>query len=422
MASSSSQDPSKFDITKDAHFSLLPCKIMSSELIELYRTGDYEAIARKEAEEQSHIKATSDMIASNEDGHGFAETKLANGEQIRVAWTEGDKSAMTYVRVIPSSVKKLGDGKVECEAQIASISSKTNTGTVTSIPLKNIGGKILGGLEGLVVGAIAFWFERLVRAGITKVLEQATSRLANALLERGLISSVAKFWLVEDAAPVIGKWGARIIGAGLGTIIGGAVVYGAVELFKYAFLAEYTLNGQVYNFDAVHDWQINGFYGFNEKLIGAPTKGVIPRCKPAGKVLIPGMNVASDVQAAAVYFKTFIFQNDHTSIGAFTVAGAAQRVNNPGEGASVGVNFAYRIEKATDNSMALHVGNGESAQSYFTSTLDKGAKTSKVKKLSVQDPVPTAMTSPELFNAEHDSYSCRIDIGTPPKEWHAVGV
>ncbi|KAI0090525.1 hypothetical protein BDY19DRAFT_714811 [Irpex rosettiformis] len=298
MSNSSSQDPSKFDITKDAHYSLLPCKIMSGELIELYRTGNYEAIARKEAEEQSHIKATTDMIASNEDDHGFTETTLPNGERIRAAWTEGDKSAMTYVRVVPNSVKKLGDGKVECEAQIASISSKTNTGTVTSIPLKNIGGAVLASVEALVVGAIAIWFKRLVKAGITKILEQATSTLADALLERGLISSVTKFWLVEDAAPVIGKWGARIIGVGLGTIIGGAVVYGAVELFKYVFLAEYTLNGQVYNFDAVHDWQIKGFYGYNEKLIGAPTEGVIPRCKPAGKVVIPGMNVASDVQAA----------------------------------------------------------------------------------------------------------------------------
>jgi len=297
------------------------------------------------------------------------------------------------------------------------------------VAMTNLTDKLIALGEAVVVGAIATWFTSIIKAGLKNALESVTEKLASALLSSGIIKAETRLWLVEGAAPVIGKWGSLLIGGALGTLIGGVVVYGVVELFKYLALADYTLSGQVYNFDAEHEWQIESFYGRNEKVVEGPSKGAIPKCKPAGKVVIPGMTVASDAGSAAVYFKTFSFVNEHSTAGGFTVAGYVRRIPKAGE-SDLGVNFAYRVEKAADNSLAVEVNSGRKAESYFKEVLGGSSVSGGNENLKKQKElkhessgVKSAITSPELYNADKDVYSCRLEIGTPPDKdkWHAIG-
>lgn len=101
-------------------------------------------------------------------------------------------------------------------------------------------------------------------------------------------------------------------------------------------------------------------------------------------------------------------------LGGFTVAGAIKRGNITGETDVLTVNWAYCIEKLADNSMALRVGEGQDAREYYLKTLHNGDDMAKTKLLTTPIPVSTTMTSPELFNADDDIYSCRVDIGTAP--------
>lgn len=77
------------------------------------------------------------------------------------------------------------------------------------MPIKNLDLKLLTGGELLVASAIAAWFSSIVKAGLTDALEQMTYRLANALMQRELIQPATQMWLVENAAPIVGRLGAR---------------------------------------------------------------------------------------------------------------------------------------------------------------------------------------------------------------------
>ncbi|KAI0090526.1 hypothetical protein BDY19DRAFT_935661 [Irpex rosettiformis] len=388
---------------------------MSSELLKLYHTGDYDAIARVKMEEQKTIKTTADKIAST--NQAFEQVTLKNGEKIHMARTD---EATTYCRVLPGSISKLGNGKAECVAHITSISHTTNTGTVTTIPLKNLDSKLLDLGETSVTASLSSWFTDILKRGFNGAMEGLVDLLHSALAAWDLVSSSAKLRLVEAGVVLVGSAIGGVLGGPVGALIGGAVAYGVFQLVLYA-LTKYTLIGSVYNFDPDHDWSIDdNFYGRNEHKVQGPSPGPISRCHPAGKYVIPGMNIASDVGSAAVYFKTFIFENDY-SIAGFTVAGLVRRNDTTRGESPVGVNFAYRIEKMADNSMALNVNTGHSAGSYFVNDLDGGSHTTKTKRLERDGDVRAIITSPELSSTPNDIYSCVVSIGTPPKDWHAVG-
>ncbi|KAI0087685.1 hypothetical protein BDY19DRAFT_907139 [Irpex rosettiformis] len=102
---------------------------MSSELLKLYRTGDYDAIARIKMEEQRTIKTTADKIAST--NQAFKRVTLENGEKIHMARTD---EPTTYCQVLPGSIIKLGNGKAECVALVPFITLiLTTTGPLTML-------------------------------------------------------------------------------------------------------------------------------------------------------------------------------------------------------------------------------------------------------------------------------------------------